>query len=124
VFELLQPSLVVAVVGAAAVAIGRWGVRAGPAMVIGVVVLFLTGGAYWMWNADYVDATALMQVHPLGDLDTVHTPTVILHDLYLLGLAGVFAGLSLRGELRRRLLSIGAIVTVVSIAAQLAVSPV
>ena len=123
VVELLQPPLVVAVVGAAAIAIGRWVVRPGPAAVIGVVVLFLTGSAYWMWNAGYAYATALMQVHPLEDLDVVHTPTVILHDLYLLGLIGLFAGLSLRGASRLRLVMGGAVLAGLSVAAQLAVSP-
>jgi len=92
-------------------------------IVIGVVVLFFTGMAYWMWNAEYAHATALMQVHPLEDLDTVHQQNVILHDVYLLGLIGLFAGLSLRGDLRRRLVAAGAIATVAAVAAQLAVAP-
>ncbi len=100
VVELLQPPLVIAVVGAAAIATGRWVFRAGPAIVIGVVVLFMTGSVYWMWNAEYAYSTALMQVHPLGDLEVVHTPTVMLHDLYLLGLVGLFVGLSLRDASR------------------------
>ncbi|TFH16993.1 MAG: hypothetical protein E4H05_06640 [Acidimicrobiales bacterium] len=120
---MLQPPLVVAVVGAAAIAIGRWVVRPGPAAVIGAVVLFLTGSAYWMWNSGYAYATALMQVHPLEDLDVVHIPTVILHDLYLLGLIGLFAGLSLRGASRPRLVMGGAVLAGLSVGAQLAVSP-
>lgn len=123
VVELLQPPLVIAVVGAAAIAIGRWVVRSGPAIVVGVVVLFASGSVYWMWNADYVFATALMQVHPLEDLDAVHTPTVALHDAYLLGLVALFVGLSLRGAARRRLAFGGAGLAVLSVAAQLAVSP-
>jgi hypothetical protein len=123
VVELLQPPLVIAVVGAAAIATGRWVFRAGPAIVIGVVVLFMTGSVYWMWNAEYAYSTALMQVHPLGDLEVVHTPTVMLHDLYLLGLVGLFVGLSLRDASRPRWVVGGAVLAGVSVAAQLAVSP-
>ena len=123
VVELLQPPLVVVVVGAAAIALGRWVVRPGPALVVGVVVLFATGSAYWMWNAGYAYATALMQVHPLGDLDVAHIPTVFLHDLYLLGLVVLFVGLSLRGASRLRLVMGGVMLAVLSVAAQLAVSP-
>ncbi len=123
VFELLQPSLVAAVVGAAAVAIGRWVVRSGPAIVIGAFLLFATGSVYWMWNAPYAYATALMQVQPLGDLEVVHTPTAFLHDVYLLGLVGLFAGLAMRGASRGKLALGGAGIAIVAVAAQLAVTP-
>ena len=54
---------------------------------------------------------------------SVHTPTVILHDLYLLGLVGLFAGLSLRDASRLRLVMGGVTLAVLSVAAQLEVSP-
>jgi hypothetical protein len=125
VFELLQPALIVAVVGAAAVAIGRAVRRSGPPIVMGVVLLFLSGGAYWMWNSDPLYVSALMQVQPLefGTHEFVHTPTVILHDLYLLGLLAVFSGLSLRNRSRRRLVAGGGSVVLVAVVAQLVVSP-
>ena len=123
IFELLQPALVVAVVGAGAVGVGRWVVRAGPAIVIGAFLLFATGSVYWMWNAPYAYAIALMQVQPLGELDVIHTPTAFLHDVYLIGLVVLFAGLALRGTTRRRLAAAGGGLAVLAAAAQLAVTP-
>jgi hypothetical protein len=125
VFELAQPALTVAVIGAAAVAIGRAVRRSGPAIVVGLVVLFFTGGVYWLWNDRVVYTTALMQVQPLGfdNREQVHTPTAVLHDLYLLGLAVVFCGLSLRQSPRGRLLAGGAAVAAAAVVAQLVVSP-
>ncbi|MGA9278036.1 hypothetical protein [Ilumatobacter sp.] len=123
ILELLQPPLVVAVVGAAAIAVGRAVVRSGPAIVLGVVALFMTGSVYWMWNADYVYATALMQIQPVEDLDAVHWPTVGLHDLYLVGLAAGFCGLAVRGPVRRRLALGGAAIAALSVVAQLVVAP-
>lgn len=125
VFELLQPALIVAVIGAAAVAIGGAVQRSGPAIVIGMVLLFFSGGVYWMWNGDPLYATALMQVQPfdIGIRDVVHTPTVILHDLYLAGLVSVFVGLSLRRSPRRHFVAGGAAIAVIAVVAQLVVSP-
>ncbi len=125
IFELLQPLLAIAVVGALAVAIGRWVRRSGPAIVIGVVVFFMIGSVYWVWNIPPAHTTALMQVQPfdIADRDIVHIPTVIFHDLYLVGLAGLFAGLALRGGVRRPLVVGGLAVAVISVAAQFAVSP-
>ncbi len=125
VFELAQPALTIAVIGAAAVALGRAVRRSGPAMVIGMVLLFLSGGVYWLWNGPVVYATALMQVQPLGfdNREVVHTPTVVLHDLYLLGMIALFCGLSLRARPRARLVAGGAAVAVAAVVAQLAVAP-
>jgi hypothetical protein len=58
-----------------------------------------------------------------ADREAVHTPTVALHDLYLLGVAALFCGLSLRARPRARLVAGGAAVAVAAIAAQLVVSP-
>ena len=124
-FELLQPALIVAVVGAAAVATGRAVRRSGPAIVIGMVLLFFSGGVYWLWNDDFVYTTALMQVQPIdvAGREVVHTPTVMLHDLYLIGMAALFGGLSLRTRPRARLAGGGAAVAAAAVVAQLAVSP-
>ena len=125
VFELAQPALVVAVIGAAAVAVGRAVRRSGPAIVVGMVFLFFAIGVYWLWNDHFVYTTALVQVQPMGfdRREVVHTPTVILHDLYLIGLAALFVGLSLRKGPRPRLVVGGVAVAVVAVVAQLAVSP-
>jgi hypothetical protein len=125
VFELMQPALSIAVVGAAAVAIGRGVRRSGPAIVVGMVLLFFTGGVYWLWNDDAVYTTALIQVQPMefADRVAVHIPTVAFHDLYLLGLVALFCGLSLRSRPRARLVAAGAAVAVAAVAAQLVVSP-
>ncbi len=125
VFELVQPALIVGVIGTAAVAIGRAVHRAGPAIVIGLVLLFSSGGVYWLWNGVPLYTTALMQVQPIdnGTSDVAHTPTVILHDLYLAGLVTLCCGLSLRRRPRRELLAAGTAVAVFAVVAQLAVSP-
>ncbi len=125
VFELAQPSLSVAVVGAAGIAIGRLVRRSGPAIVVGMVLLFFAGGVYWLWNDDAVYTTALMQVQPMGAYgeDAVHTPTVVFHDLYLLGMVVLFCGLSLRTRPRAPLVAGGASVAIAGVVAQLVVSP-
>jgi hypothetical protein len=125
VFELLQPALIVAVVGAAAVAIGGAVRRSGPAIVVGTVLLFLSGGVYWMWNSDPLYTTALMQVQPLDNHTGIvaHTPTVMFHDLYLVGLVTLCLGLSLRKSPRRQLVGGGAAVAVCAVVAQLVVAP-
>ncbi len=125
VFELAQPALAVGLVGAAGVAMGRAVRRSGPALVVGVVLLFFAVGVYWLWNGPVVYTTALLQVQPMGfdRREVIHTPTVILHDLYLLGLATLFVGLSLRTSPRGRLVAAGGAVAAVAVVAQLAVSP-
>ncbi len=125
VFELVQPALTVAVVGAAAVALGRAVRRSGPAIVVGMVALFFAGGVYWLWQGRGAHATALLQVQPLGfaDREAVHAPTVVLHDLYLLGMIAVFCGLALRARPRTRLVGGGGAVAIAGVVAQLVVSP-
>jgi len=125
VFELAQPALAVAVIGAAAVAIGRALRRSGPAIVLGMVLLFFAVGVYWLWNDHLVYTTALLQVQPMGfdRREVIHTPTVIFHDLYLIGLAALFVGLSLRQAPRRRLIGGSIALAVVAVVAQLVVSP-
>jgi hypothetical protein len=124
-FELAQPALAIGVVGTAAVAIGRAVRRPGPALVVGMVVLFFALGVFWLWNDRIIYTTAPMQVQPLGfdRRAVVHTPTVILHDVYLIGLATLFVGLSLRASPRRRLVVVGASVAAFAVVAQLVVSP-
>jgi hypothetical protein len=126
VFELMQPVLVVSVIGAAAVAVGRAVRWTGPAIIVGMVLLFFSMGVYWLWNDDPAYTAALVQVQPFdsGPIDLVHTPTVILHNLYLLGLGALCVGLSLRQHPRWQLLGAGAAVAVVAVVAQLVVSPI
>jgi hypothetical protein len=125
IFELAQPALSIAVVGTAAIAIGRGVRRSGPAIVVGMVLLFFTGGAYWLWNERVVYTTALLQVQPLGfdGREVIHTPTVVLHDMYLLGMVALFCGLSLRTRPRARLVGGGGAVAVAAVVAQLVVAP-
>ncbi len=125
VFDLLQPPLVIAAIGVAGIAIGRAFRLAGPPIVIGLVMLFMGLGPWWLWNDRYVYTTALMQVQPLDfpDRYVVHTPTVALHDLYLLGVIAVFSGLALRTHPRSRLVVGGLAVSVFAVVAQLALSP-
>ncbi len=124
-FDLLQPPLVIAVVGAAGIAIGRAFRWSGPSIVIGLSVLFMSLGPWWLWNDRFVYTTALMQVQPLEfpDRYVIHAPTVALHDLYLLGLVAVFSGLALRSRPRAQLVIGGAAGAVAAVLAQLAVSP-
>jgi hypothetical protein len=126
VFELLQPALVVAVVGAASMAVGRAVRWTGPSIVVGMVLLFFSLGPYWLWNNDVLYPMTLVQVQPLGSEPSarVHIPTVILHDLYLLGLTAVFVGLSLRRPPRRRLVGAGAVIAIGAVVCQFVVSPI
>jgi hypothetical protein len=125
VFELVQPALAVAVIGAMAVAIGRAVRRSGPVIIIGLVVVFFALGVYWLWNDDVAYATAVMQVQPMGfaDFEEVHSPTVVFHDLYLIGMFVFFCGLSLRSRPRARLVGGGATVAIAAVIAQLIVAP-
>ena len=125
VFELAQPALAVAAVGAAAVALGRAVRRSGPAIVVGMLLLFVGGGVYWLWNDRVVYTTAMLQVQPLGfaGRELVHTPTAVFHDLYLIGMFVFFCGLSLRSRPRARLVGGGATVAIAAVIAQLIVAP-
>ncbi|MGA9278037.1 hypothetical protein [Ilumatobacter sp.] len=125
IFDLLQPPLVVAVVGAAGVATGRAARWSSPPIVLGLLLLFIGLGPWWLWNERYVYATALMQVQPLEfpERQLVHAPTVALHDLYLLALVAVFSGLALRQHPRGRLVGGGALLAALAVVAQLVVAP-
>ncbi|TFH16992.1 MAG: hypothetical protein E4H05_06635 [Acidimicrobiales bacterium] len=124
-YDLLQAPLVIAVVGAAGIAIGRAFRWAGPSIVIGLLALFMALGPWWLWNDRYVYTTALIQVQPLEfpNQYVVHAPTVALHDLYLLGLVAVFSGLALRSRPSGRLVIGGAALAALAVVGQLAVSP-
>jgi len=109
----------------AGIAIGRAVRLSGPAIVVGLVVLFMGLGPWWLWNDRSVYTTALMQVQPLDfpDRYVVHLPTAALHDLYLLGLVALFSGLALRAAPRARLVGGGALIAVFAVVGQLLVSP-
>ncbi len=125
VLDLLQPPLVIAVIGAMGVAIGRAVRWSAPSLMIGLLLLFIALGPWWLWNDRYAYTTALMQVQPLEFPDRyfVHAPTVALHDVYLVGLVALFSGLALRAHPRGRLVAAGVLTATVAVVAQLAVSP-
>ncbi len=125
VFDLLQPPLVIAVIGAVGVAIGRAVRWTAPAMTIGLLLLFMGLGPWWLWNDRWAYTTALMQVQPLEFPDRyfVHAPTVALHDVYLVGLVALFSGLALRAHPRGRLVAAGVLIAALAVGAQLAMSP-
>lgn len=150
--ELIQPLLFVAFAGVIGLAIGR--VRPSRAMPLAIVVgvfLALLAPAYWLLNVPPVHAMSPMQTQPMsieldegvdvntlpidwfveadddGDPPTrqlVHRPTILFHDLYLVGLAALGAGLGVRGTIGRRLVWSGACVAVVGVVMQLVVNPV
>lgn len=148
--ELLQPALIVAFVGALGISIGRAQARRSTALVIiAGAVLFTAFPGYWLWNIPPVHVITPVQTQPLNiDLDTatdvdqlptdwyvertdgdastrqvVHQPTILGHDLYLLGLTALAAGVAIRQSRGRRLALTGAIVAAAGVAAQLIVSP-
>ena len=146
--ELLQPTLLVALLGAIGVAIGRsrryvlW-------IVVTVFVLVATFTAWWMFSGPVLSVVDPIQMMPLrvdlprgvGPAETpvhwfvdydayssdfqrqvVHRPTVIGHDLYLLGLVGV-AGAAVARDRRRLVRAASAVVVVAGLAVQFSVSP-
>lgn len=148
--ELLQPALVVAFVGALGISIGRAQARRSLALVIiAGAALFTTFPGYWLWNAPPVHVVTPVQTQPLhikldaaADVDqlpndwyverndngrptrqVVHQPTILGHDLYLVGLTALAAGVAIRDRRGRRLAMVGAISAVAGIATQLIVSP-
>lgn len=52
-----------------------------------------------------------------------HRPTIVAHDLYLLGLTFLVAGIAVRGALGRRAAWAGTAAAITGIVAQVAVSP-
>lgn len=148
--ELLQPALIVAFVGALGIGIGRAQARRSTALVIiASAVLFTTFPGHWLWNIPPVHVITPVQTQPLNiDLDTatdvdqlpadwyvelsdegaltrqvVHQPTILGHNLYLVGLTALAAGVAIRHRRGRRLALTGAILAAAGVAAQLIVSP-
>lgn len=150
VAELLQPTLIVAFVGALGISIGRARARLSTSLVvIAGAVLFTMFPGYWLWNIPPVHVLAPVQTQPLfieldaaTDVDQlpadwlveipddgaptrqlVHQPTVLGHDLYLVGIAALAAGLAIRRTRGRRLALSGTALAAAGIAAQFIVSP-
>lgn len=148
--ELIQPVLLVALAGAVGVVLGRVVRRSMLAVVLGVFAWTAWFPLCWLWNGPGMHTWALVQVMPLrvplpdvtsfGDTPTdwwvesptqyerefthavVHAPTILLHDVFLVGLLLV----AVAGAIGRRALAVrlgGAALAVVAVVAQLAVSP-
>ena len=146
--ELLQPVLLVALMGAIGVAVGRsrrwlvWAVVTGFALVFTFTLWWVVRGllptaadpvqmmplrielpssvgvadtpSHWLVEYDESTRTAVRQL--------VHQPTVVAHDLYLLGLVGV-AGAAIARDRRTVVRAVSAAVAVAGLALQIAVSP-
>jgi hypothetical protein len=150
VVELAQPVLIVAFVGAAGIAIGRSNAkRALTTSVIAGVALLTMFAGYWLWNIPPAHVITPVQTQPLFiELDTgtnvdqlpaawfvelpddgppirqlVHRPTILGHDLYLLGLTALAVGLAVRGTRGRLVALAGAAFATAGIVAQVIVSP-
>ncbi len=148
--ELAQPPLIVAFVGALGIAIGRARVRLGaPMAIIAGAMLFTMFPGYWLWNIPPVHVFTPVQTQPLNiklgaatEVDQlpadwfvklsddgvptrqlVHQPTILGHDLYLIGLTALAAGLAVRGTRSRRLAVIGTGLATAGVVAQILVSP-
>lgn len=148
--ELLQPVLVVALAGAIGVVAGRATHRTVLVVIAGVfawTALFLL---YWVWNTPPLHVISLVQAMPLRipleDVqgmdglpadwlveyptqyepnyvrELVHTPTIIFHDLYLVGLLTVVAA-SVGRQHERALRLAGSGLAVVGVVGQLLVNP-
>ena len=152
--ELIQLPLVVAVVGAAGIAVGR-ARRAIPVAIIIGAVLFTTFPGYWLWNIPPVHTITPVQTQPLRveldagtDVDQlpaewfvehsndnpdresdaparqiVHQPTILGHNIYLIGLFGLAVGAAIRGSRGRRLALAAATIATGGVVMQLVVSP-
>jgi hypothetical protein len=148
--ELVQPVLVVAMVGALGIAIGRARPRLSATLgiIVGTMLFTMTAGA-WLWNIPPMHIITPVQTQPLRiDLDPathvselpadwyvqrgdngrpirqlVHQPTILGHDLYLVGIVAVAAGLAIRHTRGRRVAVTGATLAVAGIAVQVIVNP-
>jgi hypothetical protein len=148
--ELLQPPLLALLAGALGVVTGRALRRPLLAIVIGAFTWFLLFPAYWVWNSPPLNVTTPAQIMPLRvgigriirlseipadwsisppneyqpeyERQLVHLPTVAFHHLYLVGLILIIAAGVARGRGRAVRLA-GIAITIVGVAAQLAVSP-
>jgi hypothetical protein len=148
--ELVQPVLIVAFVGAAGIAIGRSNAKTAMSLaVLAGVALLTMFAAHWLWNIPPVHVITPVQTQPLFiELETgtnvdqlpatwfvelsddepstrqlVHRPTIIGHDLYLIGLTALAAGLAVRGGRGRRVALAGIAVAAAGVVTQLIVSP-
>ena len=148
--ELLQPALAVALAGALGVVTGATLRRPLIAILAGAFAWFILFPAYWIWNTPPLNAIVPLQIMPLRvDLpdvssirdvpagwhvvypdqynakyarELVHTPTVLYHNLFLVGLlmiVGAAVGRSHRRTVRRG----GIALALIGVVAQLAVSP-
>jgi hypothetical protein len=149
--EMLQPPLLVALFGAAGVAAGAATKRAAPVIVAGAVVWFMACTVYWAWQSNGLHLFALVQAQPMSiklpagtdpsalptdwfasapnefqtewKHEIIHVPTVLWHNVYLLGLTGLCCGLALRWSLRPSIVAIGLAAAVVGVVGQIVVSP-
>lgn len=149
--ELLEPALVVAFVGALGISIGRAQARRSVALaVIAGAALFTMFPVYWLWNGAPVHMVTPVQTQPLTieldagtDLDLlpadwyvevpdwrdgpirqiIHPPTILGHDLYLVGLTALAVGAAVRQGRGRRIALVGAVAALAGIATQVIVSP-
>lgn len=148
--ELIQLPLVVALAATCGLLAGR---RGGMVVVaVACVVCLFTFGLWWMTNAPPLYTVTPVQVMPLGvDLEpgitmsdtdpswlvdyptdyrrvyqrrVVHQPTVIGHDVYLIGLIAVGAGTVVGGPRGTRLLGWGAVIGTAGVVYQLLVMPI
>lgn len=149
--EVLQPTALFMLCAAAGVAAGAFFRRRASAIVVGTLALFTFGFVYWAWQSVPIAYLTPIQaqpfMEPLGGVDVADVPPTWLlnapdadqggwrrvvispavaawHDVYLVGLTAVFAGLAIRRHLGRRLIGAGLVVVAVAIAAQVMVSPV
>ena len=147
IVELMQPPLIIAVAGASGVALGRTFRKRALSMIAGSIFWFLAFGLYWAWNIPGVHALTVVQPQPFrielpsttiphllpadwfvsrpNEYDGwqrmwVHLPTVVWHNVYLLGFAILWCGLAIR---RARVALGGLGVAVIGVVAQLIVSP-
>ena len=148
--ELLQPVLLVALAGALGVIAGRATHRTALVLIIGVFAWAVLVPFYWIWNSPWVYVVSLVQVMPLrvelpgiGSMvdtpsdwfveypgqyqpeyvrDLVHVPTVVFHDLYLLGLTMIAAAPIARAH-RRTVRWSGVALATTGVLVQLLVSP-
>ena len=148
--ELLQPVILVAIAGAVGVGAGRLVKRTVLAIVVGVFAWTVLFPLAWVWNNDVSYPVALVQTMPLrvplpevrSFADTpagwwvespgryhrdfgrqlVHQPTVLLHDVFLLGVLAAASATSLVRH-RRVACAIGGLLIVVGVSGQWMVSP-
>jgi hypothetical protein len=149
--ELLQPVLLTAVAVALGAAVARWvRNRLGAAVVL--FVLWFASTIYWLFNGPVLRVVALVQAQPIvvraapGSADPASLPAHWLlsapgqyqdywgrvvvspalaawHDVYLLGLTGLLAGLAVGGRRGRLLAGASVAVAVLGVVLQKVVHP-